>query len=374
VHARRALGPVAASTSRRTSVGRTSAISCATNPPIENPSRSIRSRPSGADERDHLARRLRDRAARLPRRGPDAGIVDQDHLALGGERIGQRGVPVVEVAAEVLQQHQRHPGGAPKAAVREVDACCLDEPRLGRVVSDIRGDGHERLLAIASRMIAAYSAGASSQTKWPASMTLRRLLGSRASRNSALASGTTRSWRPLMIVTGVVVELVGERPHALGGPAVDLQCRAREVRVRDKGAEGEDRRRVRGERVLGRDRRCPGRGHAEHRGDHAFIVGSVRFGCRDEPSATDGEVEPGDEDQLLIVVDSIEDRNVSELPGGQRRSDRLREDLAVDDTRDGGVRERVDQGLDRHVAQARRRLILAPHDVGERLAECLRVA
>ena len=39
-------GPVAARTSRRISVGRTSAISCATNPPIENPSRSIRSRPS----------------------------------------------------------------------------------------------------------------------------------------------------------------------------------------------------------------------------------------------------------------------------------------------------------------------------------------
>ena len=41
-------GPVAARTSRRTSVGRTSAISCATNPPIENPSRSTRSSPSAA--------------------------------------------------------------------------------------------------------------------------------------------------------------------------------------------------------------------------------------------------------------------------------------------------------------------------------------
>ena len=30
-------------------------------------------------------------------------------------------------------------------------------------------------------------------------------MGSRSSRNSALASGTTRSWRPLMIVTGVVI-------------------------------------------------------------------------------------------------------------------------------------------------------------------------
>ena len=39
-------GAVAARTSRRTSAGRTSAISWATNPPIENPSRSMRSRPS----------------------------------------------------------------------------------------------------------------------------------------------------------------------------------------------------------------------------------------------------------------------------------------------------------------------------------------
>jgi hypothetical protein len=34
-------------------------------------------------------------------------------------------------------------------------------------------------------------------------MTTKRLVGSRSSRNSALASGTTRSWRPLMRVTGV---------------------------------------------------------------------------------------------------------------------------------------------------------------------------
>jgi hypothetical protein len=39
----------------------------------------------------------------------------------------------------------------------------------------------------------AYSAGASSQTKWPASMITRRLVGRRSSRNSALASGRSRS-------------------------------------------------------------------------------------------------------------------------------------------------------------------------------------
>jgi hypothetical protein len=53
-------------------------------------------------------------------------------------------------------------------------------------------------------MIEAYSVGASSQTKWPASTIARRLLGSLSSRNSALTSGTTGSLRPLIIVTGVV--------------------------------------------------------------------------------------------------------------------------------------------------------------------------
>jgi hypothetical protein len=47
-------------------------------------------------------------------------------------------------------------------------------------------------------MPTSYSLGASSQTKCPASMTRRRLVGRRSSTYSALASGTTRSWRPLM--------------------------------------------------------------------------------------------------------------------------------------------------------------------------------
>src|SRR5262245_37551585 len=58
---------------------------------------------------------------------------------------------------------------------------------------------------IESSTAAAYSEGSSSQTKWPASMITTRLLGSRSSRNSAFASGTTRSWRPFMIVTGVAI-------------------------------------------------------------------------------------------------------------------------------------------------------------------------
>ena len=60
-----------------------------------------------------------------------------------------------------------------------------------------RGTGlalcHGQLPVIESRTVEAYFAGSSSQTKWSASMITRRLAGSRWSRNSALASGTTRS-------------------------------------------------------------------------------------------------------------------------------------------------------------------------------------
>src|SRR5262249_24824905 len=80
----------------------------------------------------------------------------------------------------------------------------LDDVRCGGHVGS-RFLGQHRLPLSESRTIEAYSAGASSQTKWPASMIARRLLSSRSWRNSALATGTTRSVRPLMIVTCVPI-------------------------------------------------------------------------------------------------------------------------------------------------------------------------
>ena len=41
-------------------------------------------------------------------RGADADVVERDHASIRGERVDERGVPVVEVAAEVLQQDERH--------------------------------------------------------------------------------------------------------------------------------------------------------------------------------------------------------------------------------------------------------------------------
>ena len=75
--------------------------------------------------------------ARLAGGGTDAGVVDQDDLALRSERIGQRRIPVVQVAAEVLEHHERQLGRAPEAAVGELDARGLDEQRLGVVVGDL---------------------------------------------------------------------------------------------------------------------------------------------------------------------------------------------------------------------------------------------
>jgi hypothetical protein len=55
------------------------------------------------DEGDDLPRRLGNRVARPSGRGTDTRIVDEDDLALAGDRVGQRRVLVVEIAAEVLQ-------------------------------------------------------------------------------------------------------------------------------------------------------------------------------------------------------------------------------------------------------------------------------
>jgi hypothetical protein len=52
----------------------------------------------------HLGDRPRGRAAGCA----DAGVVEGHDMAAGGQRVDQRGVPIVEVAAEVLEQDQRH--------------------------------------------------------------------------------------------------------------------------------------------------------------------------------------------------------------------------------------------------------------------------
>ncbi len=60
------------------------------------------------DEGDGVVSHGFDGVRRRPGRGADADAVERDHPSIGGERIDQRGVPVVEVTAEVLQQDERH--------------------------------------------------------------------------------------------------------------------------------------------------------------------------------------------------------------------------------------------------------------------------
>jgi hypothetical protein len=80
-------------------------------------------------EGDHPPGGVGDRGAELAARRTDAGIVDDDHLALGGQRIAQRRIPVVEVAAEVLKHHQRRRARSAEAPERQTHVARVDELR-----------------------------------------------------------------------------------------------------------------------------------------------------------------------------------------------------------------------------------------------------
>jgi hypothetical protein len=72
------------------------------------------------DERDRVVGHGFGGVRRRAGRGPDADVVERDHPSLRGEGVDEGGVPVVEVAAEVLQQHERH------VALTEVAVGILD--------------------------------------------------------------------------------------------------------------------------------------------------------------------------------------------------------------------------------------------------------
>jgi hypothetical protein len=74
--------------------------------------------------------------------GGDTGVVEQDDLAINGERVGQHRVVVVEVAHEVLNEDQGNTAGGTEAAIGEADAVRLDE--LGRD-GVVRIGGHSYL-------------------------------------------------------------------------------------------------------------------------------------------------------------------------------------------------------------------------------------
>jgi hypothetical protein len=61
-------------------------------------------------------------------------------------------------------------------------------------------------------------------------------------------------------------------------------------------------------------------------------------------------VKAGDEDQLLVVGDAVEDRHPREVAVGERVTDRLGQDFSIHDAWDRCAGEVVDERLYRHVA------------------------
>ena len=117
-------------------------------PPSEKPNTSTFSRFQRLDERDRVARHLLHRAWRLAVGRCDAGVVEGNHLALGGERVQKLGVPVVQAAAEVLHQDERHVVRIAEAAIRVTNSIAGFH-ELGRGVGggDIGGE-HDSFLQL----------------------------------------------------------------------------------------------------------------------------------------------------------------------------------------------------------------------------------
>ena len=84
------------------------------------------------DEGDGVVGHRFDGARRPAGRGADADVVERDHASIRGERVDERGIPVVEVAAEVLQQDERH-FALTEVAVRVLDRVVRRDPLDRRV-------------------------------------------------------------------------------------------------------------------------------------------------------------------------------------------------------------------------------------------------
>ena len=61
------------------------------------------------EERDSVACHLGHGARHFPRGEADTGVVEQDHLALGRDLVNEQRVPVLQIAAKVLEEDDRWP-------------------------------------------------------------------------------------------------------------------------------------------------------------------------------------------------------------------------------------------------------------------------
>jgi hypothetical protein len=95
-----------------------------------------------------IASRAIDGVGHGPAGGSHPGIVEQDDLAVAGERVADGWVVVIQGAHEVLEEHQRktfgHPGTAvrrdPETAVREAYSASLNVLGKGHVLGEL---GHD---------------------------------------------------------------------------------------------------------------------------------------------------------------------------------------------------------------------------------------
>src|SRR4051812_48549967 len=102
------------------------------------------------DEGDRIPGHVGDVLWNGARRAGNPAVVDQDDLAVPRQAIDEQRVPVVEVAAEVLQHHERQRIrlGIAEAAIGERDVAYLHRKVLGRelalaVWGGLNGRGHD---------------------------------------------------------------------------------------------------------------------------------------------------------------------------------------------------------------------------------------
>lgn len=106
------------------------------------------------DERRTVVGHRLDRGRRLTARARHTRIVEEDYLAPRCEAVGDERVPMVQPAAEVLEEHQGRADRLAEAAVGEADAVGFDQLGRNRLVGPTRRRGpggrtrHDRLLGL----------------------------------------------------------------------------------------------------------------------------------------------------------------------------------------------------------------------------------
>jgi hypothetical protein len=93
------------------------------------------------DEGDRIVGHCFDRAGRRAGRCRHPGVIERDDPSSRGERVDKRRVPVVEAAAEVLQQDERH------VALAEIAVCVVDSVSRRAPLSGSLDVCHQRTVA-----------------------------------------------------------------------------------------------------------------------------------------------------------------------------------------------------------------------------------